>query len=614
MKDLFQIPVGLEIKNGSILLPLLSSDIVFLLDKKQRAAASRSPQTKFNIAQNRPIILFLGVINLLFLCNSLWLGNNGYELYGIELGIAILVVANIVLLVTAARWKAAAGDAVKKRNSSKPDEGDRFFSLSLDMLCVVGFDGYFKRVNPAAEKIFGYSEAEMVGKLFIEFVHPDDRETTLQEAESVAAGNPTIGFENRWRCQNESYKWVAWTVSSFCEEELMYGIGREITDRKLAQESLQHSNSILRSVIESTPDVIFVKDIQGRYAIVNSAAADWLETSVEAMIGRDDTNLFPPEIAQEIIEADRKIIAGGENVNYEEIVPKNGEKRTLLTAKCPWRDSEGNAIGVIGISRDISDRKEIEAALLENNILFESVIESTGDTIFVKDTQSRYLLVNSTAASIIGLPKEEIIGKKDAELFPPEIADMLVENDRRIWQSGIEETLEEVVKDSDGNIGTFLSTKSPLRDRAGNITGVVGVARDISDRKQAEIALQQSEAKYRCLTEATSQIIWDTNANGEVVNEQPGWSAFTGRTYDEIKGWGWLDDIHPDDKQDTARIWSDALTNRTLYQIEHRLRRHDGEYRYMSARGLPVLNADGSIREWVGVHADITPARRAEAE
>lgn len=614
MKDLFQISAGLEVKNGSILLPLLSSDIVFSLDKKQRAAASRSPQTKFNIAQNRPIILFLGVINLLFLCNSLWLGNNGYELYGIELGIAILVVANIVLLVTAARWKAAAGDAVKKRQSTKPDEGDRFFSLSLDMLCVIGFDGYFKRVNPAAEKIFGYSEAEMVGKLFIEFVHPDDRETTLQEAESVAAGNPTIGFENRWRCQNESYKWVAWTVSSFCEEELMYAIGREITDRKLAQESIQHSNSILRSVIESTRDVIFVKDIQGRYAIVNSAAADWLETSVEAMIGRDDTNLFPPEIAQQIIEADRKIIAGGENLSYEEIVPKNGEKRTLLTAKCPWRDSEGNIIGIVGISRDISDRKEIEAALLENNILFESVIESTGDSIFVKDTQSRYLLVNSTAAGIIGLPKSEIIGKKDAELFAPEIAEMLVENDRRIWQSGIEETLEEVVKDSDGNIGTFFSTKSPLRDRAGNITGVVGVARDISDRKQAEIALQQSEEKYRCLTEATSQIIWDTNANGEVVTELPGWTTFTGRTYNEIKGWGWLNDIHPDDREHTTRMWSDALTNRTLYQIEHRLRRYDGEYRYMSVRGLPVLNADGSIREWVGVHADITPARRAEAE
>ncbi len=582
---------------------------------REKAKSRMQSEKKISLGTIASGSVFSVLIIVLLVLNGLLVaGSSCDNLYSRPIALGFLGIANIVLLAVSARSNASAVAVGNDRQSTKPDEGDRFFSLSLDMLCVVGFDGYFKRVNPAAEKIFGYSEAEMVGKLFIEFVHPDDRETTLQEAESVAAGNPTIGFENRWRCQNESYKWVAWTVSSFCEEELMYAIGREITDRKLAQESLQHSNSILRSVIESTPDVIFVKDIQGRYAIVNSAAADWLETSVEAMIGRDDTNLFPPEIAQQIIEADRKIIAGGENLNYEEIVPKNGEKRTLLTAKCPWRDSEGNAIGVIGISRDISDRKEIEAALLENNILFESVLESTGDSIFVKDTQSRYLLVNSTAAGIIGLPKEEIIGKKDAELFAPEIAEMLVENDRRIWQSGIEETLEEVVKDSEGNIGTFFSTKSPLRDRAGNITGVVGVARDISDRKQAEIALQQSEEKYRCLTEATSQIIWDTNANGEVVTELPGWTTFTGRTYNEIKGWGWLNDIHPDDREHTTRMWSDALTNRTLYQIEHRLRRYDGEYRYMSVRGLPVLNADGSIREWVGVHADITPARRAEAE
>ena len=457
-----------------------------LVHGKQQLLDRIKTKKNFNIAKSIPSSLLLSLIIMLFLCNWFWGKTNGYDFYRIKLLIAILGVATIVLLALSERWNTAAGN---DRDSRIPDEGDRFFSLSPDMLCVVGFDGCFKRINPAAEKILGYSPAEMVGKLFIEFVHPDDREATLKEAESIAAGNNTVGLENRWRCRNESYKWIAWTVSPCCEEELIYGIGREITDRK-----------------------------------------------------------------------------------------------------------------------------EIEAARLESNILFENVIESTGDSIFVKDTQSRYLLLNSTAASIIGLPKSEIIGKKDAELFPLEIADMLVENDRRIWQSGIEETLEEVVKDSEGNILTFLSTKSPLRDRAGNITGVVGVARDISDRKQAEIALQQSEEKYRCLIEATSQIIWDTNANGEVVTEQPGWSAFTGRTYEEMKGWKWLNDIHPDDREETVRIWSQAVTNRTIYKIEHRLRRYDGEYRYMSVRAVPILNADSSIREWVGVHADITPRKRAEAE
>ncbi|MEG4800858.1 PAS domain S-box protein [Microcoleus sp. ARI1-B5] len=582
--------------------------------RRQKVECRMQYDKNISLATIAPGSLFSVAIAVLLVLNGWLVAGSGYNLYDRQLALGILGIANMVLLAVSARSHASAVAAQNEIQSSKPDEGDRAFSLSPDMLCVIGFDGYFKRINPAAEKILGYSEAEIVGKLFIEFVHPDDREATLKEAESIAAGNNTVGFENRWRCRNESYKWVAWTVSPWGEEELMYAIGRDVTDRKLAQESLQQSNSILRSVIESTPDVIFVKDIQGRYAIVNSAAADWLQTSPEAMIGLDDTNLFPPQIAQQIIEADRKIIAGGENLNYEEIVPKNGEMRTLLTAKCPWRDSEGNAIGVVGISRDITEIKKIEAALLERNILFENVIESTGDSIFVKDIQGRYLLVNSTAAGIMGKRQSEIIGKNDAELFPLEIATMLAENDRRIWQSGIEETIEEVVKDSLGNILTVLSTKSPLRDRAGNITGVVGVARDISDRKLAEKALQESEERYRCLIEAASQIVWDTTAAGEVVTEQTGWSAFTGQTYGELKGWGWLNAIHPDDRQHTARIWSDAVANCTSCQVEHRLRRHDGEYRHMSVRGVPVLNADGSVREWVGAHYDITDRKITEEQ
>ncbi|MEG4320474.1 MULTISPECIES: PAS domain S-box protein [unclassified Microcoleus] len=743
MKDLVHIEESQNTKLFNFL-QLLLIKLTAAVTSRQKAECSMHYEETISLATIASGSVFSVVSVVLLVLNGLLVAGCGDILYDRQLAQGIVGIANIVLLAVSARSHVSAVWAYNDRQSSKFNQGDRFFSLSPDMLCVIGFDGYIKQINPAAEKILGHSPAEMVGKLFMEFVHPDDRETTLKEAESIAAGNNTVGFENRWRCRDGSYKWIAWTASPFCEEELMYGIGRDVTDRKHAQESLQHSNSILRSVIESTPDVIFVKDIQGRYAIVNSVAADWLQISAEAMLGRDDTNLFPPEIAQQIIEGDRKTIAAGENLSYEELVPKNGEMRTLLTAKCPWRDSEGKVIGIIGISRDISDRKAIEAALLESNILFENVIESTSDSIFVKDTQGRHLLVNSQAAAIMGKPQSEIIGKNDAELFPPEIADRLMENDRRIWQSGIEETIEEIVKDSEGNILTFLSTKSPLRDRSGNITGVVGVARDISDRKRAEAALrrseerlqlalwgsdsgmwdwnivtdevylsseysallgyeaaevqtnaiglselvppedlvvlnqklnaylanpengyavehrmlaksgefkwilargkvverdennapvrmigtisdigdrkrteqalQESEQRYRCLIEATSQIVWDTTAAGQVATEQTGWSAFTGANYDEIKGWGWLDNIHPDDREYTARMWSDAVANSTLFAIEHRLLRHDGEYRYMSVRGMPVLNADGSVRQWVGIHSDITESKITEQE
>ena len=130
--------------------------------------------------------------------------------------------------------------------------------------------------------------------------------------------------------------------------------------------------------------------------------------------------------------------------------------------------------------------------------------------------------------------------------------------------------------------------------------------------KTVQAALCNNEERYRSLIEATSEIIWDTNPLGELVTEQPGWSAFTGQTYQEYKGWGWLNAIHPDDQFDTAQAWLNALTNRSLYEVEHRLRRYDGEYRYMSVRAVPVLEPDGSLREWIGVHTDITERKRAE--
>ena len=725
-------------------LQLLLIKLTAAVTSRQKAECSMQHEKTISLATIASGSVFSVASVVLLVLNGLLVAGSGDNLCNSQLALGCLAVANIVMLAVSARSHVSAVWAYNDRQSSKFNQGDRFFSLSPDMLCVVGFDGYIKHINPAAEKILGYSSAEMVGKLFIEFVHPGDRETTLKEAERIAAGNNIPGFENRWRCREGSYKWIAWTASTFSEEELIYGFGRDVTDRKLVQESLQHSNSILRSVIESTPDVIFVKDIQGRYAIGNSALAQFFEKPIEAIIGKDDTELFPAETARKIIDLDCKILALRIHLNQEENLPRNGEMQTFLTAKCPWYDSEGNAIGIIGISRDISDRKAIEAALQESNILFENVIESTGDSIFVKDIQGRHLLVNYRAAGIMGKPQSEIIGKIDAELFPLEIANVLAENDRRIWQSGIEETIEEVVKDSEGNILTFLSTKSPLRDRSGNITGVVGVARDISDRKQAEAALrrseerlqlalwgsdsgmwdwnigtnevylspeysallayeagelqpnaialselihpddlpgltekinayfagsenacaveyrmlaksgefkwilaqgkviernennapvrmigtisdigdrkqaekalQESEQRYRCLIEATSQIVWDTTAAGEVIAEQTGWSAFTGATYDEMKGWGWIHNIHPDDREYTARMWSDAVANRTLFAIEHRLLRHDGEYKYMSVRGVPVLNADGSVREWVGTHSDITDRKITEQQ
>jgi len=124
--------------------------------------------------------------------------------------------------------------------------------------------------------------------------------------------------------------------------------------------------------------------------------------------------------------------------------------------------------------------------------------------------------------------------------------------------------------------------------------------------------LSKSEERFRSLVTATSQVVWTTNAMGEVVDDLPTWRVFTGQSEKELKGWGWSEAVHREDRQRTTETWKEAVKSQAIYDTEYRLRRDDGEYRHVVARGVPVLEADGSIREWIGTCTDITERKRAE--
>ncbi len=343
----------------------------------------------------------------------------------------------------------------------------------------------------------------------------------------------------------------------------------------------------------------------------SSVANSFYGKPIEEILGKDDSQLLPPAAAVAIMAKDREIMEAGTTETYEEDVSTEKATTSFLTTKAPWRDAQGNILGMIAIARNISDRKQMEAELRDRNFLLNSILESTPDIIVVKDLEGRYVALNSNVANFLGKPIEEIIGKDDLELMSAESAREIMAKDRLVMAAGIAETFEDEISADDETPTTFLTTKAPWRDANGNILGIIATSRDISDRKQAENAIKRSEERYRSLILATSQIAWTADAEGRCP-DLPSWRAYTGQTVEEVIGLGWLDAIHPDDRERTNQVWMEAVQTRSLYDVEYRIRGADGNYRYFQGRGVPILDEDGNIQEWVGICTDIHDRKQAE--
>jgi PAS domain S-box-containing protein len=153
---------------------------------------------------------------------------------------------------------------------------------------------------------------------------------------------------------------------------------------------------------------------------------------------------------------------------------------------------------------------------------------------------------------------------------------------------------------------------TPVTDSKGRVVAAIEMVEDITERKQAAEALRASEQRHRSYIELTGQFGWTTNAEGKLEEDLPAWRMFTGQSEEEIKGAGWAKALHPDDVERALEAWNKAVAAKSPYEIEYRVRRHDGVYRHWLVRSVPLFRENGSIREWIGTSIDITDRKRAE--
>ena len=266
-----------------------------------------------------------------------------------------------------------------------------------------------------------------------------------------------------------------------------------------------------------------------------------------------------------------------------------------------------------GTLMESSAQKEAEEQLRRSEQLNRSLMDGTADCVKVLDLDGRLLLMNTPGLCAMEIDDFGSVCGQEWEAIWPAAARGDIERSVARAVCGDVSTFQAYCPTAKGAPKWWEVTVSPVRDaEGGRVVRLLAVSRDVTERKRVEQALQDSEARLRVATAAVSELIWTNNADGLMLGEQSGWGNFTGQSREEYEGHGWSKAIHPDDAQPTIDEWNRAVAEKRTFAFDHRVRRRDGEWRLCSVRAIPVLNGDGTVHEWVGVHADITERKRDE--
>ena len=473
------------------------------------------------------------------------------------------------------------------RCREKTEELDRFFKLSLDLLCIAGTDGYFRRLNRSWETALGYRIEELEGKRFFDFIHPDDIKSTNHVVAELSKGKDVINFINRYRCKDGSYRWIEWRSSSY-NGTVIYAAARDITERKRIEEALRESEEKFRSLSDSSPMGVFYTDSTGNILYTNKSFQDITGISYENSLGSGWINTIHPDDRNEVIRIWNQTISKkrGKGLDWRFVTP-DGNIRLVHTKIAPIFSEHGELTGFVGTNENITERKLADDALRESEERFRALLENLQDIILILNSEGIVVFENPSAEATLGY---SLLGKGFNVVHPDDLSVATDAFNEVIDKENKHIPTQFRIRQNDGSWMYVEALATNLFENS-IIKGMLLVCRDITVRMNTQAALQESEERFRALVDNLQDIVLILDSNGIIKFENPSTEATVGFS---LLGTNVFEIVHPDDMAAAKKDFMEVMekTNRprpSLFRAHHK----DGSWLYMEVLATNLF--DNSI-------------------
>ncbi|MFN7995805.1 MAG: PAS domain S-box protein [Bryobacteraceae bacterium] len=376
---------------------------------------------------------------------------------------------------------------------------------------------------------------------------------------------------------------------------------------------------LLETTLRSIGDAVITTDAEGLITFLNPMAQD-LTGWGEDCYGRPLSEVFhivnehTREPVESPVDKVRRTGTVAGLANHTVLLARDGREIPIDDSGAPIRDRHNAIVGFVLVFRDIAERKAAEDALRESEDRFRTMANSAPVLLWVAGPDGNLTFVNRQWVEFTGRPLEENLKSGWTRSVHPDDLPRILETRKAAWEQRKAYSFECRLRRADGEYRHILGTGMPRFTTAGMLAGYGSAWFDITELKEAQRSLEISERRFRTLVKGTTSMVWQTDAEGALTADQPGWEELTGQTPDQFRGFGGFAVVHPDDRQSVQGKWRQALDDRQAFTMEFRLwHAPSGQYRYVMSRGIPLTAPDGELLQWVGTITDVTERRQLEA-